>query len=114
WCRNSVSKIALRAILLTEFRHHRATNHVEIDRLQAFAQWSKRSTLGNNDVFYNLGVRAHHWTVNGTGIESNAQTVFSPRGQFAIKPNWEKDILFRIAGGLYYQPPFYRELRDSS
>src|SRR5690606_31703147 len=99
---------------LVAFQNVRATNQVEINRLQAFAQWSKRSTLGNNEVFYNAGVRVHNWTVNGDGIESTSQTVFSPRAQFAIKPDWEKDMLFRIAGGVYYQPPFYRELRDSS
>src|SRR5690606_2052072 len=99
---------------LTAFQNVRATNYVQIDRFQAFAQWSNRSMLGNSEVFYNFGVRAHHWTVNGDGLESSSQTVFSPRGQFAIKPNWNKDMLFRVAGGMYYQPPFYRELRDSS
>ena len=43
----------------------------------------------------------------------NHHNLFSPRGQFAIKPNWNKDILFRISGGIYAQPPMYRELRDS-
>lgn len=99
---------------LLAFHNIRATNYVQIDRLQAYAQWSKRSELGNHEVFYNFGVRAHNWTVNGTGIESNTQTVFSPRAQFAIKPDWNKDMLFRLAGGVYYQPPFFRELRDSS
>jgi len=98
---------------LVPFQSVRATNNVQIDRLQAYAQWSKRSTLGNNDVFYNAGLRIHNWTVNGDGIESATQTVFSPRIQFALKPDWNKDMLFRISGGLYYQPPFYRELRDS-
>ncbi len=99
---------------LVAFQNVRATNYVQIDRIQAYAQWSRRSELGNNEVFYNFGVRAHNWTVNGDGIESTTQTVFSPRAQFAIKPDWDKDMLFRIAGGVYYQPPFYRELRDSS
>ncbi|RIA09555.1 outer membrane receptor protein involved in Fe transport [Flavobacteriaceae bacterium MAR_2010_72] len=99
---------------LVAFQNVRATNKVTIDRLQAYAQWSKRSTLGNSEVFYNAGVRVHNWTVNGDGIKGSSQTVFSPRAQFAIKPDWEKDMLFRIAGGLYYQPPFYRELRDYS
>ncbi|WP_452218553.1 TonB-dependent receptor [Lacinutrix undariae] len=99
---------------LVAFNNVRATNSVQIDRFQAYAQWSKRSFIGNdNEVFYNAGVRAHSWTVNGDGIESNSQVVFSPRAQFAIKPNWNKDMLFRLAGGLYYQPPFYRELRDA-
>lgn len=99
---------------LAAFENIRALNKVQINRLQAFVQYSKRTTWGDNEVFYNAGVRTHNWTVNGDGIESSSQTVFSPRAQFAIKPNWEKDMLFRIAGGLYYQPPFYRELRDSS
>ena len=82
--------------------------------MQGYVQWSKRSTLGINDVFYNAGVRVHNWTVKGDGISNTTQSVFSPRAQFAIKPYWDKDVLFRISGGLYYQPPFYRELRDSS
>ncbi len=98
---------------LVAFNNVRATNQVKIDRLQAFAQWSKRTNLGTNEVWYNLGVRAHNWTVNGDGLESKSQTVFSPRVQFTIKPDWEKDMLFRLSGGLYHQPPFYRELRDS-
>ncbi|WP_400080110.1 carboxypeptidase-like regulatory domain-containing protein [Winogradskyella sp. R77965] len=99
---------------LTAFENIRALNKVQINRLQAFAQYSKRTEWNSNEVFYNIGVRAHSWTVNGDDIESSSQTVFSPRAQFAIKPDWEKDMLFRVAGGLYYQPPFYRELRDSS
>lgn len=99
---------------LTAFENIRALNRVKIDRMQAFAQYSKRTEWGTNEVFYNVGVRAHNWTVSGENIESNTQTVFNPRAQFAIKPDWNKDMLFRVAGGLYYQPPFYRELRDSS
>lgn len=98
---------------LVPFQTVRATNKVQIDRMQAYLQWSKRSMLGDNEVFYNTGMRVQNWTVNGDGLESSSQTVFSPRAQFAIKPNWNKDMLFRLAGGLYYQPPFYRELRDS-
>ena len=99
---------------LRAYENIRALNKVQIDRMQAFIQYSKRTVWNSNEVFYNFGVRAHSWTVNGDDLESSSQTVFSPRAQFAIKPDWEKDMLFRIAGGLYYQPPFYRELRDSS
>lgn len=99
---------------LSAFQNVRALNRVNINRLQAFLQYSKRTTWGENDVFYNIGGRVHNWSVNGENIENSNQTVASLRGQFAIKPDWEKDMLFRIAGGLYHQPPFYRELRDSS
>ena len=99
---------------LRAYENIRALNKVQINRMQAFIQYSKRTEWNSNEVFYNFGVRAHSWIVNGDDLESSSQTVFSPRAQFAIKPDWEKDMLFRIAGGLYYQPPFYRELRDSS
>ncbi|WP_341216256.1 TonB-dependent receptor [uncultured Wocania sp.] len=101
------------------FQNVRTTNNTKINRLQAYAQWSKRSVIGTSDVWYNAGLRVHNWSVNGdasTALSTSSkksQTVFSPRAQFAIKPYWEKDMLFRIAGGLYYQPPFYRELRDA-
>ncbi|MCL5129115.1 TonB-dependent receptor plug domain-containing protein [Algibacter sp. L4_22] len=99
---------------LTPYQNVRATNNTQINRFQAYAQWSKRSMIGNNDVWYNAGARMHSWSVSGDGISSTSQVVFSPRAQFTIKPNWEKDMLFRVATGLYYQPPFYRELRDAS
>ena len=97
---------------LAPYQNIRATNSTTVQRLQAFAQWSKRSSLGSSEVFYNFGVRAHQWNVNGQNINSKQQMVFSPRGQFSIKPNGKKDMLYRLSGGLYYQPPFYRELRD--
>ncbi len=90
-----------------------ATNNITIQRLSGFAQWSKKSNINDHTVWYNLGVRAQYWEISGDGLESNKQTVVSPRGQFSIKPDWDRDMLFRISGGLYYQPPFYRELRDS-
>ncbi|MCH4552740.1 TonB-dependent receptor plug domain-containing protein [Aestuariibaculum lutulentum] len=99
---------------LEAFQNVRSVNKTQIDRIQAYLQWSKRSTIGSSDVWYNAGVRAHNWSVNGMGIEKTNQTVFSPRAQFAIKPDWKKDMLFRVATGLYYQPPFYRELRDAN
>ncbi len=97
---------------LAPYQNIRATNSTTVQRLQAFAQWSKRSSLGSSEVFYNFGVRAHQWNVNGQNFNSKQQMVFSPRGQFSIKPNGKKDMLYRLSGGLYYQPPFYRELRD--
>ena len=98
---------------LVAFENLRSRNNTKINRIQAYAQWSKRSTLGDHDVWYNAGARVHNWTVAGDGLTSTSQTVISPRAQFAIKPDWEKDMLFRISSGYYYQPPFYRELRGA-
>lgn len=41
----------------------------------------------------------------------NKELLISPRMGASWKPNWKKDIIFRIAAGAYHQPPFYRELR---
>jgi hypothetical protein len=63
-------------------------------------------------MWYNLGVRAQNWTVSSKNNASKSQTIISPRAQFAIKPNWKKDMLFRFSGGWYSQPPSYRELKN--
>ena len=98
---------------IVPFQNIRATNKTQLNRIQAFGQWNRRSKLGSHEVYANIGVRYHGWSVKGEGIESNSQSVISPRIQLAIKPDWNKDMLFRLSGGLYYQPPFYRELRDN-
>lgn len=98
---------------LAPYKNIRATNNTKINRIQAYGQWNRRSMIGNHEVYANAGVRYHAWTVQGDGIKNVSQSVFSPRLQLAIKPDWNKDMLFRLSGGLYYQPPFYRELRNS-
>ena len=99
---------------LEPFTSIRAFNETGIDRYQAFAQWSRRASWNNNEIFLNAGIRTHSWTITSEGKSFNTQTVLSPRGQFAIKPSWKADVLFRISGGIYQQPPFFRELRDFS
>ena len=91
-----------------------ALNFVKTNRFSGFVQLGTQKTWKDTDIYYNIGIRSHHWTVSGTHVEKVSQTVISPRAQIAIKPNWDKDMLFRLSTGLYHQPPFYRELRDSS
>ena len=52
-----------------------------------------------------IGVRTNYWDLN-------KQNVISPRVNFSIKPEWKTDFVFRAAWGIYYQPPFFRELLD--
>jgi len=98
---------------LVPYKNIRSTNKTQLNRIQAYGQWNRRSMIGNHEVYANVGVRYHGWNVQGDGIEIKSQGVLSPRLQLAIKPDWNKDMLFRLSGGLYYQPPFYRELRNS-
>ncbi|MDP3679859.1 MAG: TonB-dependent receptor [Flavobacterium sp.] len=98
---------------LVPYQNIRATNFNSINRFSGYGQWSLKSNIGSSEVWYNAGVRMHNWEVIGTAITGKSQITFSPRAQFAIKPDWEKDMVFRLSGGLYHQPPFYRELRGA-
>jgi hypothetical protein len=97
---------------IVPFQNIRKDNSVNINRVSGFVQFDEKTFWHDHEIFYNIGIRAHNWSVIGNGVASKNQTIFSPRAQFAIKPNWKKDMLFRISGGLYAQPPSYRELRD--
>jgi hypothetical protein len=99
---------------LLPYQNVRATNFNTINRFSGYGQWSRKDMIGSNEVWYNAGVRIHNWEVAGENVNGSAQTTFSPRAQFAIKPDWEKDMVFRVSGGVYYQPPFYRELRGAN
>ena len=52
------------------------------------------------------GLRASHWTYNG-------EFLVSPRTSISVLPHWDKDFSFRLSTGVYYQSPFYKELRDT-
>jgi hypothetical protein len=98
---------------LVPYQNVRQTNFVTINRVSGYVQWSRRTNWGSNEIYMNAGVRAHQWMVDTKQGDGKSQVTVSPRAQFAIKPKWQMDMLFRLSGGLYHQPPFYRELRDS-
>lgn len=96
---------------LEPFQNVRATNYVKINRFNAFAQWSKLTQIGDHEVWLNAGVRTQLWNIHANGQSNKNQATISPRAQITIKPNWNTDMLFRFAAGMYHQPPNYRELR---
>jgi hypothetical protein len=97
---------------IVPFQNIREDNTVKIKRLSGFLQLNQRVFWNDNEMWYNIGIRAQNWTVSSKNNASESQTIISPRAQFAIKPNWEKDMLFRFSGGWYSQPPSYRELKN--
>jgi len=99
---------------IAPFNNIRAINKTQVNRFQAFAQWSYKTLIGDAEAWLNAGIRTQAWEVSGENIERKTHQVWSPRGQFAIKPDWDTDMIFRISGGWYHQPPFYRALRDST
>jgi len=93
---------------IVPFQDVRGINTTDLQRTMAFAQWNLKTYVGDHQLWTSVGVRGQLWE-----IESNTQTIFSPRFQIALQPDWETDILFRLSGGSYAQPPFYKELRNS-
>ncbi|WP_111707814.1 TonB-dependent receptor [Lutibacter citreus] len=98
---------------ITPFQLVNAKNKLKIDRLVWFSQYSNITNFNNNKLWYNIGIRSHNWNVSGNDLETVNKIIYSLRGQIAIKPDWKKDMLFRFSGGMYNQPPSYRELRNS-
>ena len=96
---------------IVPFQNIRTQNNLTINRFSGFFQYSKKGFIGDHKIWLNVGVRGQSWSVKSNQNPTVNQFIVSPRAQFAIKPDWEKDILFRISGGIYSQPPFYRELR---
>ncbi|MDC0177317.1 TonB-dependent receptor [Polaribacter sp.] len=101
-------------VAITPFQNIRGDNEVQINRISGFVQLNHKHFWNDNEIWYSIGLRTQNWNVSSDGNTSKTQTIISPRAQFAIKPNWKKDMLFRISGGWYSQPPSYRELRDSN
>lgn len=80
---------------------------IRSDRVSGYVQ-TNLSKEFRDTSFMNLtvGVRANYWSLN-------KQALIGPRATFGYKPHWKRDFLFKFSTGYYYQPPFYRELRDN-
>lgn len=83
----------------------KSNNDIQSTRLMGYVQreWSLQ-LKDTSEMGFVLGIRENYW-------DYNKELVLSPRANMYYKPNWKNDFLFRISGGYYYQPPFYRELR---
>jgi hypothetical protein len=81
-------------------------NNLNSNRVSAYLQDTYTIQDTVKEMKVSLGVRASYWDLNN-------EIFVTPRAQFLYKPlKWKKDISFRVASGLYFQSPFYRELRD--
>lgn len=66
--------------------------------------WKFRGRDSLTKYTLNTGVRFNYW--------NQKDILVSPRISLGIQPKWDRDVLLRLAGGIYSQPPFYKELRD--
>lgn len=84
---------------------YKTQNALQSFRLMHYHQINWENTSDAQKWYLTFGVRGNYWTVN-------KQYIFSPRATLAFKPNPLSPWSFKFSSGLYYQPPFYRELRD--
>lgn len=87
----------------------RAKNELEANRLEAYLQDTYKFTSTGGHTFFtlNYGLRFAHWNFN-------KETIVSPRASLSIVPPFNRDVTLRFATGLYYQAPFFKELRDTT
>lgn len=93
----------------------KARNELNANRIESYIQDTYRfsggtaDSTGNGQTHYtlNYGVRMSHWNFN-------RETILSPRISLAIIPANHENTTFRLAAGLYYQAPFFKELRDTT
>lgn len=89
-------------VILAESRW--SANNLKSNRLNAYILDQYTLPFDSVDMSLTGGIRLSYWDFNN-------QVLVSPRFSIHFKPNWTRDFRFHLSGGLYYQPPFYKELR---
>ena len=85
----------------------RSYNGLTTNRLEAFAQdtWRYHGESGLWNLTYGLRFAYNDW---------NREPLVSPRASVGFLPSANDNWTIRFATGLYYQAPFYKELRDTT
>lgn len=87
----------------------RAINKINARRTEVYLQDSWHWTAQDDSTHFtlNYGARFSNWSFN-------SESIFSPRVSLSVTPRFNNDMTFRLATGLYYQAPFFKELRDTT
>ena len=89
------------------FYSMRGETTMRTGRLQAYIQNTHTWRTEQCKVILTVGGRLNWWSFTN-------EVLPSPRAALTLIPGWKRDVAFRIATGLYYQAPFYKELRDTT
>lgn len=87
----------------------RARNTLKANRFESYIQDTYRFSSNEGKTLYtlNYGVRLGYWSFT-------KETIVSPRLAIGIIPAFNNNITMRFATGLYYQAPFFKEIRDTT
>ncbi len=90
------------------YRYLQNDTSLQSQRYTSYFQDTYTHTGDAGELSITAGFRTNYWTIS-------REFLFSPRANVAFKPKWKnskRDILFRLAAGMYHQPPFFREMKD--
>ena len=87
----------------------RARNVLDAKRIEAYLQDTYRFSTSEDRTLFtlNYGLRFSHWSYT-------KETIVSPRMSLGIIPAFNQNMTIRLATGLYYQAPFFKEIRDTT
>jgi hypothetical protein len=81
-----------------------SNNQLESLRYSAYVQNIFKFRIPQGMFTLIAGIRGSYWNYN-------KEFIASPRFSAGFIPNANQNLVLRFASGLYYQPPFYKELR---
>lgn len=87
------------------FNSNNSKVNLSSQRINTYVQNTYVLEANHGDWTFTGGARLAYWSFNN-------ETLFSPRGSFEFIPNWKRKIHLRGAAGIYYQAPFYKEIRN--
>ena len=78
-------------------------NSISSNRFTGFIQDTWSVPIKKGDLYITGGGRFNYWDFNN-------EILLSPRASLSYYPEWKNKISFRLAGGIYYQSAFFKEL----
>lgn len=92
---------------LALFNVQQSQASLTVNKFSGYLQDNLRIKAGNTNFYVQGGLRYNYNSLN-------KEFLISPRAQASWKPSWKNDMVFKLAAGVYQQPPFYRELRNNT
>lgn len=83
-----------------------SNNNEKSKHYEGYLQDTYRKMFDEGELVLNYGARITHWNWN-------KETLFSPRLTMAFIPSKHTNTVYRFSTGVYYQTPFYKEMRDT-
>lgn len=84
-----------------------SNSNLDVQKFYGYLQDNIALQAKNMNISLQAGLRYHYNSLN-------KEFLISPRMQASFVPKGKKDIVYKLAAGLYHQPPFYREVRNAS